>query len=157
MCKLLDHDLLQSENNLHVYLFLGLLFVTVASAGNVVNVVFYNGEDEFLECNMSDASIAWTFYANLDPTVEREISYSSRLVDKSGKYNITSEGRILIVYNVTDGDSGRYLCDGPIPKRQRFNVTVEEPLSNAVSIIYVQNCLVIALCSVYAIGGLSML
>jgi len=85
---------------------------------------------------MSEDSIAWTYYSDLDPTKEREISYRSRLVDNSGKYAIEDEGRILVVINVTDSDSGRYLCDGPVPKRLRFNVSVQDPPGNAVSMIF---------------------
>lgn len=102
-------------------------FICVAYSDNAANKVLYIGEDGYLECSRSGAKIAWTFYANLDPTVEREISYMSRLVDKSGKFNITSDGHLLIILNVTGDDAGRYVCDQlerSGPKRQRFNVTV---------------------------------
>jgi len=94
-----------------------------------VNEVFYFGEDETLECNMFTAKVAWNFYSNVDNAEEKEISYGTRLVDNSGKYSITSEGRNLTVFNVSTPDAGKYLCDSvdvPEQNRRRFIVTPQQ-------------------------------
>ena len=108
-----------------------LLFVDIylANADSAANKVWHIGEDEYLEYSLPGGEIAWSFYPNIDPAKEREISYMSRLVDGSGKYEIAKEGRSLKVRNVTNGDAGKYVChslDGPIPTPQMFTVTVQQ-------------------------------
>jgi len=76
-----------------------------------VNGVFYFGENGTLECSVFTATVAWNFYSNVDDAEEKKISYGNRLVDNSGKYSITSEGRNLTVFNVSVHDAGKYLCD----------------------------------------------
>ena len=117
-------------------MFLLLDFVCVTNADDTGSEIFYHGEDGNLDCNITEAKIAWTFSSDLDPANEIEISYMSTLIDRSGKYNITSEGRTLVVSNVDVRDAGIYLCEGPIPKRLQFNVTIQQrPKSNTLSMI----------------------
>ena len=130
------------------FLFSGC--ISAASADNAKNETFYIDEDGVLECNMSEAKIAWNFYTNLYSTDSVEISYMSRLVDNSGKYAIADEGRNLTVTNVTAGDAGRYMCDslGDRPERQRFNVVVQRRTTSKAVSMFLLNVMIIALCVV---------
>ena len=109
--------------------FSGLPSTNAGNTDKTANEVFYFGEDGSLECSVFTAKVAWNFYSNVDGADEKEISYGIRLVDNSGKYSITSEGRNLTVFNVSTHDAGNYLCDSvdvPEQNRQIFLVSVQQ-------------------------------
>jgi len=99
--------------------------------------VFYVGEDGELECGTRQTIVAWNFYPIKDQQTEVEISAESQLIDDSGKYDITPDGRSLTVRRVTVDDVGKFICVSR-DTRQRFNVTVQQR-SNDVSLLLMSN------------------